>query len=181
MALRNTSDTFGFVTRALHWVTALLVLTAIPIGLWIANAEFSLAILPFFARHKTLGILVLFLIISRILWHRFTPPPVSLPHGIAWQDRLARWVHLAFYILLVAMPLSGWIASSATGIDTVVFGIWTLPAIAPASETWENIGFLVHGILGKVLIALIILHVGGALFRTVVKRDGTLARMIRGT
>lgn len=179
MALKNSNRTFGAVTKTLHWVTAALVLTAIPMGLWIANADFSLAILPFFARHKTLGIAVLVLIVIRILWHRLSPPPASLPHGIAWQDALARWVHRAFYVVLVAMPVSGWIASSATGIDTVVFGIWTLPAIAPASETWETVGFAVHGILGKALIAIVLLHIAGALFRAFIKRDGTLARMLR--
>ena len=181
MALKNTNDQFGFVTRTLHWATALLVLVTIPIGLWIANAEFSLAILPFFARHKALGILVLVMIIARVLWHRFSPPPASLSHGIAWQDVLAIWVHRAFYVFLVAMPLSGWIASSATGIDTVIFGRWTLPAIAPVSESWENIGFLIHGLLGKILIVIILLHIFGALFRAFIKRDGTLRRMVNGT
>ncbi len=180
MALRNSADRFGLVTKSLHWVTALLVLSAIPMGLWIASAEVSLAILPYFARHKTLGIMVLGLIIVRIIWHRFNPPPKPLSHGSIWQDALALWVHRAFYVLLVAMPLSGWIASSATGIDTVIFGRWTLPAIAPAAEAWEDAGFWIHGVIGKLLITIIILHTGGALFRSFVKKDGTLARITRG-
>ncbi len=180
MSARNTDRGFGWVSRALHWITALAVLTAMPLGVWISEMEVSLASLKYFGYHKTLGITVLALIVARIIWHVISPPPAPLSHGIGWQDALAKLVHRAFYVLLLAMPLSGWIASSATGIDTVIFGRWTLPSIAPASEDWESAGFLAHDLIGKALFLCVILHVGGALYRAVVKRDGTLARMVRG-
>ncbi len=180
MAARNGPESFGWVTRAIHWITALAVLIALPLGVWISEMEVSLAALKFFGYHKTLGITVLGLILLRMLWHLASPPPAPLPHGVAWQDGLAEVVHRAFYVLLVAMPVSGWVASSATGIDTVVFGRWTLPRIAPVSEAWETAGFAVHGVLGKLLLASVVLHVGGALYRALVSRDGTLARMVRG-
>ena len=75
------------------------------------------------------------------------------------------------------MPLSGWIASSATGIDTVIFNTFTLPRIAPVSERWAEVGFQVHGAIGFILAVLVFLHVAGA----VVRRDGTLSRMVRGS
>ncbi len=180
MAARNTSESFGWVTRALHWVTAFAVLVALPLGVWISEMEVSLAALKYFGYHKTLGITVLVLIVLRIIWHLTNPPPRPLSHGVGWQDMLAKAVHRAFYVLLLAMPLSGWVASSATGIDTVVFNRWTLPSIAPASEAWENAGFAVHGVVGKLLLACVVLHIGGALYRAWVSRDGTLQRMIRG-
>ena len=184
MAARNTSESFGWVTRVLHWVTAIAVLAALPLGMWISEMEVSLASLKYFGYHKTLGITVLGLIILRIIWHLINPPPQPPPqplsHGVNWQDMLAKAVHRSFYVLLLAMPLSGWVASSATGIDTVVFNRWTLPSIAPASEAWENAGFAVHGVVGKLLLACVVLHIGGALYRALVSRDGTLQRMIRG-
>lgn len=180
MAARNSADDFGAVTRVLHWVTALAVLVALPMGVWISNMEVSLSALKYFGYHKTLGTVVLVLILLRVIWHRISPPPAPLEHGVAWQDRLAKGVHTAFYVLLFAMPLSGWVASSATGIDTVIFERWTLPRIAPVSETWETAGFAVHGLLGKVLMACVLLHIGGAMYRTVVLKDGTLMRMLRG-
>ena len=79
------------------------------------------------------------------------------------------------------MPVSGWVANSAIGIDTVIFGGWTLPAIAPVSETWEEVGFAIHRLSAQGLIAVIVLHVGGALFHALVKRDGTLRQMVRGS
>ncbi len=180
MPVRNGDTRFGVMTIALHWLTAALVLVALPIGLWLAEAEISLATLKYFAIHKTLGITVLALSVLRILWHRVSSPPEPLTHGVRWQDRLAKWVHRSLYILLVAMPVSGWIASSATGIDTVVFGRWTLPNIAPVSETWETAGFAVHGFLGKLLILCVLLHVAGAAYRAAFLRDGTLRRMLAG-
>lgn len=180
MAARNDEASFGWVTKLLHWATALGVLIALPMGLWLSEAEFSLSTIKFFGYHKTIGTVVLALILLRILWHLINPPPHPLPHGIAWQDTLAKVVHRSFYVLLLAMPLSGWIASSATGIDTVIFGRWTLPNIAPVSESWESLGFLAHDLIGKALALCILLHVGGALYRAIVSRDGTLSRMIKG-
>ncbi len=179
MAARNTVTSFGWLTRALHWGTAALVLAAMPLGLWIARAEISLSDLWLFGLHKSLGISVLVLTALRILWHRRSPPPDPLPAG-PLADRLSRLVHRLFYAGLILMPLSGWIASSATGLDTVVFNRVTLPRIAPVSETWENAGFALHGTLGLVLIGLVVLHVVGAVSRAVGARDRTLQRMIGG-
>lgn len=178
MAWVNTPTSFGTVTRTLHWVTAGGVLVALPMGVWIANSEFSLAMLKYYGYHKTLGFSVLVLTLVRLLWHRFSPPPAPLPHDAPRLDLLVRAVHLALYGLLLLLPLSGWVASSASGIDTVVFGQWTLPAIAPESETWEKIGFRTHAIAGYGLALLLGLHLGGALFRALIRKDGTLRRMV---
>ena len=156
MTLFNGRDEFGLISRSLHWATALLVLAALVLGNRIAHMEVSLSALKFFGYHKTLGVTVLALILLRIVWHLISAPPAPLPHVVPWQDALAKAVHRAFYVLLLAMPLTGWVASSATGIDTVIFGRWTLPAIAPVSETWEEVGFVIHGIIAKLLVAVIL-------------------------
>lgn len=180
MHLRNSPNRFGLVTRGLHWATALLVLAATGVGYWLANTEFSLSLLKYYGLHKTLGIVVLVLTALRLLWHRLTAPPDPMPSGAAWKDRLAGLVHKGFYLLLIAMPLTGWVASSATGIETVIFNRWTLPAIAPVDETWERIGFAVHALTAKLLVVAIALHLGGALARAFGQRDGTLRRMWAG-
>ena len=159
---------------------AVLVLMALGLGLWLANSDISLATIKYYAVHKTIGISVLGLYVLRVLWHRVSAPPAPLLHGNGWQDEIARWVHRMFYLLLLAMPLTGWVASSASGIDSVVFGRWTLPQIAPESEAIEAAGFLVHGILGKLLILLIALHAGAGIYRGLIKRDGTLRRITLG-
>jgi cytochrome b561 len=178
--LRNGGTRIGLVTRLLHWTMAAGILATIPIGLWIANAAPSLALIPWFGVHKTLGVTLFALVLLRILWHRASPPPPPLPGGPRWSHALARMTHRGFYVLLVLLPLAGWIGSSASGIDTVVFGRWTLPAIAPASPGIEAAAFLVHRILAWTLAALVLLHVAGAVKRAW-RGDGTLRRMITGT
>jgi cytochrome b561 len=178
--IRNTAHRIGLATRALHWITAAGVLATLPIGLWIANAEPSLALIKWFGIHKTIGITLLALVLARLLWHRLSPPPPPLPGSPRWADRLARATHRAFYVLLLLVPLSGWVGSSASGIDTVVFGRLTVPAIAPASPALETAAFRVHGLAALALAALVVLHVAGALKRAAAG-DGTLRRMVTGT
>lgn len=179
MALRNDAARFGWLTRALHWVIALLVLGQWGLGTLIAGMQASLSNLWLFGLHKSLGITVLMLMVLRLAWHRISPPPLPLPGPPPWQQALARATHAAFYVLLVLVPLSGWIASGASGLDVVVFGGVVLPPLAPASVALEDAFFRVHDILTKVLMGLIALHVAGAVKRAVAG-DGTLRRMIRG-
>ncbi|MDJ1008571.1 MAG: cytochrome b/b6 domain-containing protein [Paracoccaceae bacterium] len=175
MSAANDTDGFGWVSRTIHWAMALGVIGALGFGTYIARMEVNLSNLWMFAAHKTVGITLLALLVLRVVWHLVSRPPEPLP-AAPWKSAVARWAHRAFYLLLLAVPLSGWVASSATGIDTVVFGRWTLPAIAPASEAWEEAGFAVHSVLTKLLALLILLHIAGA----VTRRDGTLRRMIAG-
>jgi cytochrome b561 len=174
--MRNTEARFGIVTRSIHWISAVLVIGMLGFGTYIARMEVDMSNFHLFGWHKSFGLVALTLVIPRVLWHRISPPPGPMPSGPAWQDRLAKGTHLALYLLLLAVPLTGWIASAATGIDVVVFESWTLPRITPVSEGWETAFFAAHGVLTKLLAALILLHVAGAFHR----RDGTLRRMLRG-
>jgi cytochrome b561 len=174
----NRPDGFGWVSRLLHWTMAAAIVGNLILGTRIADAGPSLALLDRIALHKSLGLTLLVLVIARIVWHRVSPPPAPLAAGPAWQPSAARASHLALYALMVATPLAGWIGSAASGIDTLAWG-WTLPRIAPVSAAWQD-GFLaVHGILTKLLMAVVGLHVAAALWHGV-RGDPTLARMIGG-
>ncbi len=175
MGWRNGPDHFGAVTRLLHWTMAGLILVQLPLGWWIERMPPSLGSLWLFGLHKSLGISVLGLGLVRLVWHRLSPVPLPLgPAGLA--RRAARAVHAALYGLFLAVPLAGWVASSATGIDSVVFGGLVLPMVAPASQLWSDAGFLAHAWLAWALAVLVGGHVAAALLR----RDGTLGRMLRG-
>lgn len=179
MALANGPDSFGLVTRVLHWLTAAAVFGLLGLGLFLAVSRPSLATIWLYGLHKSLGLGVLVLVLLRLVWHRLSPPPLPLAGGPPWQGRLARGVHRAFYAVLVLMPLCGWAGSSATGIDTVVFGGLVVPPIAPASPRLETVFFALHGVLALLLGVLIALHAAGVALR-LRRGDGTLRRMIRG-
>lgn len=175
LGLVNTAARFGLVSRLLHWLMAAGVLIMLGLGTYIARMEVSLGNLWLFGLHKSIGAMLLALTVLRIGWHLWTPPPLPLGSE-GWKSRLAVAVHRSAYVLLLVVPILGWAASGATGLDITVFGRWRLPAIAPVSETWEATLFFLHRTMARMLLALIILHVAGALIR----RDGTLGRMVRG-
>lgn len=168
------------MTRVLHWLMAIGILGAFALGAYVARMQVGLGNLWLFGVHKTLGISLLTLALLRLGWHLLYPPPEPLPGPPPWQMRLARYTHRALYLLMLAVPLSGWAYASATGLDVLIFNRVVLPGIAPVSEAWENGLLLVHRILTWTLIALVCLHVAGALKRSFVDRDGTLSRMIFG-
>ena len=157
---------------------AALVIGQLALGLRIVTMTPGLSGLWLYGLHKSLGTLVLVLIVLRLQWHVVSPVPPPLgPPGLA--RLVARGAHRLFYVLLIALPLTGWAGSSATGLDIVIAGRWTLPPIVAASEAAEAFWFGLHGALAWALTALIALHVAGAGLRARAG-DGTLRRMLRG-
>lgn len=178
MALRNGPGHFGLVSRILHWGMAALILGLLALGLRISDLEPGLANLWLYGLHKTLGITALALMLIRAGWHLISPPPRPLgPPGLA--HLAARAAHLALYALVFAVPITGWAGSSATGIDVMIADRWVLPPLVAASEAGEAFWFGLHGILTKLLMGLVALHMMAALKREM-EGDGTLTRMIRG-
>lgn len=176
MGVTNSASRFGLATRALHWLMAAGIIAMLGFGTYLGRIEPSLSTIWMYGAHKSVGLVLLALALARVGWHLASPPPHPLGGVPAWQTALARATHRGLYLLIVAVPLSGWIGSAASGIDVVLFDRWTLPRIAPLSEAWTDGAFLVHGVLTKLLAALVVLHIAGALKR----RDGTLRRMLRG-
>lgn len=176
---RNDALHYGRVSRALHWIMAALILGQIPLGLYLPRMAPGLAGLWLFGLHKSLGFTVLMLAVLRLIWHRISPPPAPLGDPGHWTHRLACGVHAAIYALLLLIPLSGWVGASGSGIQTVLWNTWALPAIAPETEAWQDGGFLVHAVATRLLMALLALHIAGSLRRAVLG-DGTLARMTTG-
>ncbi len=179
MAWQNHAAGFGLISRALHWATAALILAQIALGLGIARMQPDLSTLWLFGLHKSLGFTVLFVTLLRLVWHRISPVPQPLGAARSLPNRAARAVHAALYLCLVLIPLTGWIASSASGLEVVIFAHLTLPAIAPVSAAWETAGFALHAALVAAMAALLAVHIAGALLRAA-KGDGTLSRMLRG-
>ena len=129
--------------------------------------------------HKAWGMLILTLTVGRLLW-RWTHKVPPLPSDLAnWERLLARTVHAIFYVLLIALPLGGWLANSLNGREVDFFGFFTIPAL-PVGENKDLGGsiFDAHEIAGKTFIYLIGLHILGALKHTFLDRNGGIFRML---
>jgi cytochrome b561/polyisoprenoid-binding protein YceI len=173
----------------LHWlIAALIVLQVVLAGRMEGpRTPERFAVLQL---HKSIGITVLLLSLLRLGWRLVNPPP-PLPATLAnWERRLARWTHVAFYVVMIGMPLTGWIMVSASRIPlpTLLYGVvpWPmlpgLPELAPAArKAWQSVGEFGHGAIIKAGYVLLALHVAGALKHQVLPRDApVLGRMAPG-
>ncbi len=178
MTLINTPQKYGKLTILLHWLMALLIIGLIVIGLWMTRMPLSLEKVRFYGWHKEWGMLALALVIVRLGW-RFTNTTPSLLHNVAdWQLLAARAMHWAFYGFMFAMPISGWMMSSAAGLPVSVFGWFVLPNLVPANENLRLILTGIHEWLGYGLIIAICGHVGASLWHHFIHKDDILRRML---
>src|ERR1019366_1769718 len=128
-ALNTETNAHRFTNTAvaLHWLAALLIFAAFPLGLYMADLDLSPTKLKLFSYHKWIGITVLLLSILRVLWLRWHPAP-PLPGSMpAWQQRAAHGLQHLLYLLLFAIPITGWLMSSAKGFQVVYLGVLPLP------------------------------------------------------
>lgn len=164
--------------RALHWLSALLLVAIAVLGLGMEEAA-GLQRRQMMGLHKSLGLTLLAITVLRLAWRMLRPGPAALP-GSPWLRRAAGAGHWGLYAMLLAMPLSGWAMGSAAGRPPRWFGQFTLPAIAPRSEALDATMETLHVAGFWVLAALVAGHVVAALYHHWVLGDGTLGRMWPG-
>ena len=131
-----------------------------------------------YAFHKSVGITILALALARLLWRLYAGRPVPVPGMPAWQDRMASLMHGALYLMLFAVPISGWAMNSAAGFPLQWFGLFNLPSIAPHSRDLHELTESLHTSLFWVLVALAAAHAAAAIYHHMFQRDATLARML---
>jgi cytochrome b561 len=180
-------STYSAVAIALHWLIALLVLTNIGLAWYFGTLKYP-ANVPPIQLHKSIGITVLLLTLTRIGWRLGHRPPPLPTHMARWERWAARAMHVFFYFLLLAMPLSGWAMVSSSPLlrahPTVLFGIvpWpNLPFGQVDPDTLHGLSKLfrkTHNTLALVAYATIALHVAAALKHHLIDRDDVLTRML---
>ena len=164
------------VASTLHWLIAIAVLTNIGLAMLTEGLPRETRG-PLMGIHKALGITILGLTVLRILW-RFGHKAPPLPPTVAgWERVLSRAVHFLFYLLLLGLPLSGWIWMSAADRPIDFFGLFLLPSIAAPDEALAEMMHDRHKILGVTMVALAALHIAAALKHQFVNRDGLIGRM----
>ena len=162
---------------ALHWLSAALILCGFSIGLWMTRLALSPLKLQWYSYHKWIGITVFLIAVCRLVWRWRHPAPSVVPMP-EWQRRAAAATHAALYVLMLVIPVSGWIYSSASGVSVVWLGLVPLPDLVGKDKTLAAVLKVVHTGLNYTLLALVSVHIGAALKHHFVDRDGTLARMM---
>ena len=180
------AERYGLVAIALHWTIALAILGLLVLGtVMVRVAPGSSLQFELYQLHKSVGITVLALSVVRLIW-RLTHPAPPLPATLKpWEAALARITHVGFYVLMLALPFSGWMMVSASvwNFPTVVFGTFTLPHLPILStladkKPVEDALKEVHEWLGFGMLGLLLLHVAGAVKHQFVLKDDTLGRML---
>jgi cytochrome b561 len=164
----------------LHWLVALLIFAAFPLGVYMHELPLSPVKLELYSYHKWIGITILLLVAIRLSW-RLTHTPPPLPNSVAaWQRRASAIVHGLLYLLMIAIPLSGWLMSSAKGFPVVWFGVLPLPDLVGKDKALGDLLTEVHQALNFTLLVLVILHVAAALQHHFIERQPFLQRMAWG-
>lgn len=169
------------VSVLLHWVLGLALIGLFAVGLYMTDLPFSPQRLKLYNWHKWAGVTLLALSVFRLVW-RLTHRPPPLPRAIEtamprWQRLAHHATHHGLYLLFFAVPLLGWAYSSAAGFPVVLFGVLPLPDFVPVSEELAGLIKPLHKLSAFTMMALVLLHVAGALKHQFVDRDGLLSRM----
>jgi cytochrome b561 len=176
--LRNTPDRFGLVARAFHWLTLLLLIGSFTLGLSMVNMPLSPRKLEFYSWHKWVGVTVFLLVILRLVWRLANPVPAQPASVPSWQRRAAALSHAALYTVLIVMPVTGWIMSSALNLPVVYLGLIHIPSPFGVDRALGEAMKLVHFGLALTLLVLVSIHVLAALYHHFVLRDDVLRRML---
>ena len=178
MPMQASSHRYTALAQTLHWIIAALIATQFTLAWMQDDLPLGMHKLALLARHKSFGMTVLMLAVLRLLWRLFNAPP-PLPDGMSKIERfLARATHAAFYLLLFAMPLTGWLMSSAKNYSVSWFGLFTWPDLIHPNE--RSFEFLkgTHDLLSILLFAVAILHILAALKHHFWNKDDVLKRML---
>lgn len=163
--------------KFLHWLLALLIIGMLCMGLYMGSLGFTPLKFQLYQLHKSIGITILMLVAFRLLW-RFTNPAPMLPaHMPVWQKFAAHSTHTLLYILMFAMPVSGYVMSDAAGYHPTWFGLPVPILTGPNPGLAESLA-LFHEYASYAIWALLAAHVGAALFHHVIVKDNTLRKML---
>jgi cytochrome b561 len=169
---------YGVVARMFHWVTVLIVIVMIPVGLIMTQEGLPRSVQdPLFILHKGLGPILLIVVLLRIGWRAFNPPP-PLPASVPpLQQTAAKLVHFGLYLFLLIMAVSGYTRVMTGGFPIELLNALGIPPLLPKNEMVAKVAQAIHATAKFGLIALIAMHVAAAAYHGLVRRDGVFSRM----
>lgn len=179
--VRNTTDSWGWPARSLHWLIALLLF--VQIGLAFTMEEVPKHLEDYYlGLHASVGASILALMLVRIAWRLVNQAPAQPAGTPRWQESLAHLVHLGLYLVTIATTIAGWMlmGSERDPLPVKVFGLFPLPQLVEPNSPYHDLLGEAHETLAFTLIVLIIVHVAAALYHHMVLRDDVMRRMTRG-
>jgi len=176
--LPNTERAWGAVAKAFHWLVAIAILAQLTLGTIADEARLSPLKLDLFVWHKSIGVSILLLVIIRVAWRLGNPPPAA-PDGVAaWERRLARISHGLLYLLMIVVPLTGWWISDTSRIPFSLYWVVPVPDLMAPDRDLSELAADLHGVLTKLLLAIVIVHILAALRHHFLLHNDTLLRML---
>ncbi|QYK00585.1 cytochrome b [Shewanella psychrotolerans] len=176
---KNTETHFGLMSILLHWVSAVVVVGLFALGYWMVDLTYYSSWYKTAPElHKSVGVLLLLATLARLLWRWSNPKPRGLAGHQAWEKTFGAVVHALLYLLLIAILCSGYLISTADGRGIMVFGLFELPSLGSLFNDQADLAGVTHQYLAYSLIALVGIHVLGAIKHHVIDKDSTLVRMV---
>ena len=179
MQIRNTRSRYGVVAITLHWLVAVTVVGMFALGFWMVDLGYYDA---WYKRapdiHRSIGILLLAVMLLRLVWRMINPKPAALPGHRRWEVVSAHLVHGLLYVLLFVAMVSGYLITTADGSSIHVFGWFEVPSVTGRIKGLENTAGLVHYWATWTIVGLVVIHAAGALKHHILDRDDTLRRML---
>jgi len=174
----NLSNRYTITAMSLHWFMAVLLICLFAVGVYMHELPLSPWKLQVYSWHKWAGVTAFILVLARLAW-RFTHRPPPLPINMSRSAELAAHAgHASLYILMIAIPLTGWLMSSAKGFQTVYFGIIPIPDLLAKNKELGNLLREVHETLNFILAAVVVGHTAAAFKHHLVNKDDVLTRML---
>ncbi|MEA2782545.1 MAG: hypothetical protein QOK29_4089 [Rhodospirillaceae bacterium] len=169
---------YSIPARVIHWLAATIIVATFIIGVAMLRALPGAGQNQLFDLHRSLGLTILALTTVRLLWRLRHRPPELPEDTPAWIRTSAAWSHRMLYVLMLALPILGWLGSSAFGAPVHFFGLFDLPPLVDKNKLLADVVFAAHKTGAFVLAGLVTLHVGAAFFHLLIRRDGVFRRMV---
>lgn len=166
---------------ALHWLLAVMIIVAFTVGTIMTDMHFSPFKLKVFSWHKWLGVTILGLVALRLINRLLSGAPTYPASMPRWQQTMAHGMHGLLYVLMFAVPISGYFYTLAAGYPVVYFGVLELPVLMPANPELKPVLEVTHSVLSKILALAFFLHLGAALKHLIIDKDGLFQRMLPRT
>jgi cytochrome b561 len=175
----NSIEGYGFISKSFHWLMALIIIFNFILGLVLDDFPKGEMRSFLFSIHKSTGILVMLLLIPRLLWRLVNTVPTPLSN-IKILNKVSKYTHYFFYLILLVIIFSGWLYSSARSGPFEVFGLFTAPALVEKNDVIAKIAKETHEVSVYIFIIILGLHIFASIFHHYIFKDKTLKRMWYG-